>query len=131
MAYVEGNKMERLNAFINDSPTIAEKAGADIAAPAHKAVMYDEDGNVVLATSGDAAIGLLLSDNLDPLRKGQTVTVLISAIGLLEAGGAIAKGAAVTINANGQGITATADDAIFGRAFTAAASAGECIQIRI
>ncbi len=129
--YVSGNKKERLNAFINESPTIAEKAGADIPAPAHKAVMYDVNGDIVLATDGDKAIGLLLSDTLDPIKAGETVTVLISAIGLMEAGGAIAKGDPVTVNTSGQGIPAAAGAAFFGRALTAAGAAGELIQIRI
>jgi len=123
--------LERLNSFINESPTIWEKAGAQIDAPAHKAVMYDDDGNVVLATGGDEAIGIILSSSPDPIPKGAAVNILISCIGLLEAGGAIKKGARVTINAAGQGIVAGEDDAYFARAFTASAEAGELIQVQI
>jgi hypothetical protein len=123
--------LERLNSFINASATIWEKAGEQIDAPAHKAVMYDPDGNVVLATSGDKAIGVILSSTLDPIQKGAPVNILIKYIGLLEAGGAIAKGDFVTINTSGQGVTAQSGDFIFGRAFTAPATAGEAVQIQI
>ena len=124
-------KLERLNSFINNSATISEFAGADIAEPAHKAVMYDTDGNVVLATSGDKAIGLILSSVIDPIKKGGQVSVLIKYIGLLEAGSAIGKGDFVTINSSGQGVKASGGAFIFGRAFTSAAVAGETVQVQI
>ena len=121
---------EFLNAFINNSSTIAEKAGADIPEPAHKAVMYDGDGNVVLATDGSKAIGVILSDTLDPVKKGQTVNILIKYIGLLEVSDAINKGDFVTVD-NGLGKTAESGDFIFGRAFTSPTAAGECVQVQI
>jgi len=123
--------LERLNSFINNSATIWEKAGEQIDAPAHKAVMYDANGNVVLAASGDKAIGVILSSTPDPIQQGAPVHILIKHIGLLEAGGASAKGDFVTINANGQGVAAESDDFIFGRAFTAATTAGEAVQVQI
>jgi len=123
--------LERLTSFINNSATIVENAGVDIAAPAHKAVMYDTDGNVVIATNGEEAIGVILSSSLDPIQQGRQVHILIKYIGLLEAGGAIAKGDFVTINANGQGVKAQSGDFIFGRAFTAAETAGEAVQVQI
>ena len=123
--------LERLNSFINSSSTIVEKAGVNIAAPAHKAVMYDTDGNVVIATSGDKAIGLILSSSLDPIEKERQVHIIIKDIGLVEAGGEINKGDLITINANGQAITAASGAFVFGRAFTTAAVAGEVIQAQI
>jgi hypothetical protein len=122
---------ERLNAFINASPTICEQAGARIDDPAHKAVMYDADGNAVLATSGDKAIGVILSSAPDPIVKGEDVHILVKYIGLLSAGSAIAKGDLLTINAKGQGVPAKSGDFIFGRAFTAAMEAGETVQVQI
>jgi hypothetical protein len=129
---------EYLNAFINNSSTVREKLGADIANAPHKAVAYNENGDIVLAATGEGAIGILLGDTRQegaggtPTAKaGQEADVLIKHIGLLEAGGAIAKGAAVTINASGQGITATAGEFVFGFAFTAASAAGELVQVQI
>lgn len=123
--------LERLNSFINSSPTIVEKAGADIAAPAHKAVMYNENGDVIIATSGDAAIGTILSSSPDPIKQGRQVHILIKEIGLIEAGAVINKGAKITINASGQAIPATSGTFVFGRAFTGANEAGEVIQAQI
>jgi hypothetical protein len=121
---------EFLNAFINNSSTVTENAGADIAAPAHKAVMYNLNGDVVIATSGDKAIGVILSDTPDPVKAGEQVHIQIKYIGLLIAAGAITKGDFITINATGQGITAAEGDFIFGRAFTAV-EAGEAVQVQI
>jgi len=123
-------KLERLNAFINSSAVVAEIAGADIAEPAYKAAMYDENGNVAVATDGAKAFGLILGNTPGPIAKGRQVDVLIKDIGLLEAGGGIAKGDPVTVNASGQGTKAAKGDFIFGWAFTGAAS-GECAQVQI
>ena len=122
---------ERLNSFINASPTIWEKAGAQIDVPAHRAVMYDTDGNVVIATSGDKAIGLILSSTLDPIFQNAPVHILIKYIGLGIAAAAIAKGDLLTVNANGELIPATSGAFIFGRAFTAAPTPGEAVQVQI
>jgi hypothetical protein len=131
MAYADGGKLERLNAFINNSATIKEYAGAKISAPAHLAVMYDGNGNVIPATSGDKAIGLILSDTLDPVEQGGEVNILIKYIGLGVAGAAIAKGDLLTVNATGQLAVADEGDFIFGRAFTAATAEGEAVQVQI
>ena len=123
--------LERLNSFINQSPTIYEKAGAEIKAPAHKAVMYDAGGDVVIATDASRAIGVILSSSPDPIAAGAPVHVLVKDIGLLEAGGAIDKGDFVTINAAGQGVKAASGSFIFGRALTAPKEAGEAVQVQI
>jgi hypothetical protein len=123
--------LEQLNSFVNASPTIEARAGAEIDEPAHKAVMFDSDGNVVIATSGDKAIGTILSSSPDPIHAGEPVHILIKYIGLAVAGAAIAKGDLVTVNATGQVITADEGDFIFGRAFTAATAAGQAVQVQI
>lgn len=129
---------EYLTAFIDNSPTRRETLGENIENAPHKAVMYNTDGNIVLATDAEKAVGILLSDthqtNINgtmTAKKGEETTVLIKNIGLLEAGAAIAKGDLVTINATGQGEPATAGSFIFGRAFTAAAAKGELVQVQI
>ena len=125
------NNHEFLTSVIDNSPTRVETLGADIENAPHKAVMYNSDGKIVLATSGAPAIGVLLSTTPKTVKAGDEATALIKKIGLLEAGGAIAKGDFVTINATGQGKTAAAGDFIFGRAFTAASAAGELVQVQI
>lgn len=132
------NNHEYLTSFIDNSPTRQETLGADIEGAPHKAVMYNEDGNIVLATDAAKAVGILLSDTRQIIvdgkltaQKGAAVTVLVKNIGLLEAGEEISKGDLVTINDKGQGKTAASGDFVFGRAFTAAAAAGELVQIQI
>lgn len=121
---------EYLNSFINNSSTIIEKAGADIINPAHKAVMYDDKGDVVTAVSGEKAVGVVLSGAPSAVVKGETLNILIKDIGLIEAGGEIFKGDAVTVNEKGQGVKAEAGSFIFGFAFSTAAE-GELIQVQI
>ena len=122
---------EYLNSFINKSSTIIEKAGTNLVNPAHKAVMYDDNGNVVTASSGDKAIGVVLSDVSSSVVKGDTLSILIKDIGLIEAGGEISKGDALSVNENGQAIKAEAGSFIFGFAFSGANAAGEVVQIQI
>lgn len=132
-----GHGHEYLNAFIQNSATITEKAGTDLTNPRHLAVMYDTNGNVVIATSGDKAIGLVLSDTPQndsgnpSVKAGRDLNILIKYIGLGTAGGAIVKGDLLTVNATGQVTTAASGDFIFGRAFTAATAAGETVQVQI
>jgi hypothetical protein len=120
-----------MNSTINNSSTIVEKAGAKIPAPAHKAVMYDGDGNVVIAASGESVIGLVLSNTFDPITEGSLVHVAIKNIALIEAGAAINKGSLVTVNTDGQAIPASSGTFIIGRAFEAADAAGLVIQIQV
>lgn len=132
------NNHEYLTSFVDNSPTRRETLGANIANAPHKAVKYDTDGNIVLATDGESAVGILLSDTLQTdidgtltAKSGTEATILVKNIGLLEAGAAIAKGALVTINNKGQGKTAATGEFVFGRAFTSASAAGELIQVLI
>lgn len=120
-----------LNAFINESSTIAEKAGEKLENPAYKAVMYNSDGNVVIADKGDTAIGVVLGNCLDSVNKGDSINILIKDIGLIEAGGVIAKGDAVSVNDKGQAVKAEAGSFIFGFAFGSAKAKGELVQVQI
>jgi len=123
--------LERLTSFIHDSPTIYANAGVQIDSPAHKAVKFDANGNVVLANNGQDAIGLILSSTLDPIAQGAPVHILIKYIGLADAGGEIAAGDLVTINSTGQAVKAASGNFIFGRAFTSVGAAGEAVQVQI
>ena len=123
--------LERLNSSINNSPTIAAPAAVDIPGPAHKAVMFDANGNVTIATSGDVAVGVVLSSTLDPIVAGRDTHILIKHIGLMEVGAAVPIGTLVTVNGDGQAVPAAAGDFIFGRAFETATDAGQVIQVQI
>lgn len=122
---------EYLNAFVNNSATIREVAGAKIENAAHKAVAYKNDGTVILpASAGAVAVGFVLSDTTD-LEAGDEVNILIKDIGLGEASAAIAKGAAVTVTTAGTLATAAAGNFILGYALTAASAAGELVQVQL
>lgn len=128
-----------LNAFINNSSTIRGVVAADIADAAHKAVVYDSNGNLTLpAADGDPAVGVILSDAAAydngtsfVTKAGTEVDVLISRIGLIEAGEAVKKGDFLAACATGQAKKAAAGEFILGIAMTEATMAGELAQIQI
>lgn len=120
---------------INQSPTITEKAGADIADARGKIVKYDASGNVVLATAGAVAVGItIMEDGANDITgtesgkvaSGEDVTVQIKDIGLVKAGGAIAKGDEIASDASGCAVKATDGDFVIGTAKMASASGEYC-----
>lgn len=109
--------MNYFGASINQSPVIAERAGAEIAEGALKAVKYDANGDVVLCSvEGENAIGILLPETTNVIAKGGDVTVQIKDIGLGIAGAVIAKGAELMVNHEGKLIPATTGKFIIGYA---------------
>jgi len=125
----QGGELERLNSTINNSSTIVEKAGANIVEPAHKAVMYDGEGNVIVATNGETTIGFILSASLDPIEKGRQAHILIKDIGYGSAAVAVKKGDLLTVE-NGLVKPAAAGDFIVGRAFSAA-NPGAVVHVQV
>lgn len=123
-------EFEYSNSFISTSPTLREVAGAALENACHKAVAYDENGNVVLASSGEKAMGLLLSTTANAVSAGDEVDILVKDVGLLISAEPIAKGDFVTIE-NGLGKVACEGDFIFGRAVTASSGTDESFQVRI
>ena len=120
---------------INQSPTITEKAGANIDDARGKIVKYDASGNVVLAAAGDVAVGItIMEDGANDITgaesgkvvSGEDVTVQIKDIGLVKAGGEIKKGAEIASDANGCAVTATDGNFVVGTAKTAAAAGEYC-----
>ena len=97
--------MAYLATSINESPTIVEKAGADLADVRGKAVKY-ADGAVVLAGAGEAAIGVGILTNDTDIKAGADVDIQIKDIGHVLAGGKISKGAELSADASGKFVTA-------------------------
>ena len=128
-----------LNAFQNNSATIRDVTAADITNAAHKAVTFNNDGELILpATNGAPAVGFILSDapgyesGSDIVTPaGSEVDVLIKDIGLGIAAGASVKGAAVTVTTTGAVQTAVAGNFILGFAMTAASAAGALVQVQL
>lgn len=125
---------------INQSVTIVEKTGAEIADCRNRAMVYDDSGNVILATDGTKPIiGIALIEagwndisgiNSGKVAVGEDVDIQIKDIGFILAGAEIAKGTEVTAGADGLGATAAAGDYVVGIALDAAEKDDYCrIQI--
>ena len=125
---------------INQSATIAEKAGADMEDCRNRAMAYDKDGNVILAEDGTKPIvGVALIEagwndisgaHSGKVLKGEDVDIQIKDIGFILSGGEIAKGGEVTAGAGGLAAAASAGDYVIGLALDSAKKDEYCrIQI--
>lgn len=116
---------------INNSPTISEKAGKAIGDVRGLCLKYDADGNVVPAsTEGELVIGVGIITNNENIKIGEDVDIQVKEIGIVKAGGAIAKGAEVMTDATGKVVAATNGKFVIGTAMEAAVS-GQLFYIQI
>lgn len=125
---------------INQSVTIAEKAGANIADCRNKILKYDASGNVVLATSGSAPlVGIAIIEagmndisgaESGKAAAGDDIDVQIKDIGYVIASASISKGAEVTATTGGLAVTASAGDYVIGTALASAVE-GDYLRIQI
>ena len=124
---------------INQSVTIVEHAGADIADVRNRIMTYDTDGNVVLATDGskvlvgvaliEAGINDISGVESGKVSTGEDVDIQIKDIGYILAGGEIAKGDEVTAS-DGLAVKAEAGNYVVGIALSAVAKDEYCrVQI--
>lgn len=116
---------------INESATISEKAGADIADVRGKAVKYDANGDVVLAAAGENMLGISILTNMENIKKGEDVDIQIKDIGLCRAGAAFKKGELLAADAQGCFVKATTGNAILGIAKEAASAKDVYVKIII
>ncbi len=115
---------------VNESPLISKKAGAELTDVRGRAVKFDDNGNIVLAGAGDAALGIALTSSDDVIPVGGNVDIQVRAIGLVKAGAAIAPGDELTPDANGTLVPATSG-AYIAVALQEATAAGEFVQALI
>ncbi len=124
---------------INQSVTIVEQAGTEIADARNRIMAYDADGNVILAADGSAVpVGIALIETgindisgaeSGKVRAGDDVDIQIKDIGYVLAGGAIAKGDEVTA-AGGLAVKAEVGNYVVGIALSAAEKDSYCrVQI--
>ena len=109
---------------INPSPTIVEKAGADITDVRNRIMKYDSNGNVVLATAGsDIPVGIALIEagynditgaESGKVKTGDAVDILVKDMGVVLAGATIKKGQEVTAGANGLAAAAASGNYVLG-----------------
>lgn len=116
---------------INSSPTISEKAGAEIADVRGLLLKYNETGDVIPAsTAGEKVIGMGIITNAENIASGEDVDVQVKDIGIVKAGGTIAKGAEIATDATGKAVTATAGQFVIGTALEAATS-GQLFYVQV
>ena len=126
---------------INQSSTVVEKAGAEISDCRNKFMVYNSDGNVILAIDGTKPIvGIALieagSNDISGVDSGKVaagddVDIQIKDIGYAIASEVIAKGTEVTSTTGGLAKTAAAGDFVIGMALNAATAPGDYIRIQI
>lgn len=125
---------------INQTPTIVEKAGAEIADVRNRIMKYDENGNVVLATAGtDLPVGIAIIEagyndisgaESGKVAEGDDVDILVKDMGVVMAGAEIKKGQEVAAGADGLAAVAAAGNYVLGIALESA-KANEYLPIQI
>lgn len=116
---------------INTSPTIAVVAGAAIPKGAGIAVKFDATGAAIpAATKGEAILGFLILQTADDIKKGESMTVQTCCKGKAVAGGAVAAGDMLAVDAAGKVIKAETGNFLVGQALEAGA-AGDIVSIEI
>lgn len=119
---------------INQSPTIVEKAGAEIEDARNRIVKYDENGDVVLAAAGtDIPVGVAIIEagyndisgkESGKVAKGEDVDILIKEMGVVLAGATIKKGQEIAAGADGKAAVASAGDYVLGVALNSVSPDG-------
>lgn len=125
---------------INPSPTIVEKAGADIADCRNRIMKYDDNGDVVLATAGtDMPVGIAIIEagynDISGVESGKAVTgdaidILVKDMGVVLAGASIKKGNEIAAGAEGKAAVAAGGDYVLGIALDNA-EADEYVIVQI
>ena len=120
--------------MINQSVTIAEKAGADIADVRNLILKYDEDGNVVIAANGTAPLlGLSIIEGgyndisgaeSGKVKKGDDLEIQIKDIGYAIASAEIKKGQEVTDTPGGKAAVDQAGEYVIGVALNSVSAGG-------
>lgn len=124
--------MNYFGTVINSSPTLAEKAGAEILNGQFLALKYTDTGEVVVCdTSGENVAGILMPDCSNVINKGDDVSIQIKDIGMAKSGAAIKKGIELMVDATGKLIPATSGKFIVGYALSSASAADEIISVDI
>nr|DAF90099.1 MAG TPA: capsid fiber protein [Siphoviridae sp. ctu061] len=125
---------------INNSATISEKAGAEIADCRNRILKYDGNGDVVLATAGtDIPVGVAIIEagyndisgtESGKVAIGDDVDILVKDIGFVLSGATITKGQEITAGANGLAAVAKDGEYVLGVALSSV-EANEYCRIQI
>lgn len=123
--------MQYISLSINDSPTIAMEAAAELKDARCLAVKFDENGKGVLCGAGENAIGILLANVEETIPADGQMDVQIKDIGRWVAGGAVSAGDELTSDATGKAVKVAAGNFITAIALAAAEKAGDIIPVQI
>lgn len=127
-------------AQFNQSVTIAEQSGADIEDCRNRFMVYDDNGNVILAADGtkpivgialiEAGLNDITGKKSGSVKTGDYVDIQIKDIGYILAGAEIAKGAEITSGTGGLATVAAGEDYVAGIALSTAKKDEYCrVQI--
>lgn len=123
--------MEYFGTTINESPVIAGALASAIEGQvAFRAVAFDENGALVIATEQAVPVGIATPDAGEDRKAGDEITVQVTAMGIAKAGEALKRGDALAAGADGKLVKAASGKFILGFALTNAAADGSVtIQI--
>lgn len=123
-------------AFEQFGPYITGIAAVDMTSNQYKAVVFDANGNLALATADASAVGVIVDKPL----QGQTGTVQVYGVSRGVAGGSFNAGDLLASDANANFVKATAAKAdtgtgaisgseVIGRALETASASGEIVAV--
>lgn len=118
-----------IGSTINESATVTFKAKAELKGNQGLALALNE-GKLELPAAGANVLGLSLFTN-DDAKAGDSLTVQVKDIGKWIAGGAVAAGDELAVDATGKAVKAAEDQFIVGIALSAAAAAGTVISVQL
>ena len=118
-----------IGSTINESATVTFKAKEKMEGVQGIALALSE-GKLALPAAGANVLGLSLFTN-DDAKAGDSLTVQVKDIGKWIAGGAVAAGDELAVDAAGKAVKATEGQFIVGIALSAAAAAGTVISVQL
>lgn len=125
---------------INQSVTIVEQSGANIADVRNRIMKFDDNGNVVLATAGtDIPVGVAIieagynditGNESGKVMTGDNVDIVVKDMTVVLAGAEIKKGQEIAAGANGLAVAAESGNYVLGFAL-GNAKANEYVAVQI
>lgn len=118
-----------IGSTINESATVTFKAKAELKGNQGLALALNE-GKLELPAAGANVLGLSLFTN-DDAKAGDSLTVQVKDIGKWIAGGAVAAGDELAVDAAGKAVKVAEGQFIVGIALSAAAAADTVISVQL
>ncbi|MBB1074459.1 DUF2190 family protein [Rhodoferax sp. 4810] len=113
-------------AFDMTTFNVTRVAGVDLSSAQYHCVKQNTSGAAVLCnTAGESVFGILLNDPLN----NQSAAIAVTGVAKVVAGGAIAIGNLLSVNAQGRLIVATAGKKIIGEAMSSATDDGQMLSV--